>query len=140
LPERGDRRHPRAVHHHRAGVDLVRCGAVRPPQHRRGHLGAAVRPVRPDLRLLPDHDGHRAAPGQQDRGLGHEDPGLSRHLIGVTVRPGYAADTQYLYLRATASTRIKPTPNKIWWAIMTYPSPPGRSMPDQNASPPRDAG
>ena len=60
--QRGDRGHARAVHPVRAGVGRVRRAAVRPSRRRRGHPGPAVRPVQPDLRVLPDHRRHPGPP------------------------------------------------------------------------------
>src|SRR5580693_669166 len=57
VPERGDGRHARDVHRRRAGVRRLRRRALRPPQRRRGHPRAPVRPVQHDLRVLADHSG-----------------------------------------------------------------------------------
>jgi uncharacterized membrane protein HdeD (DUF308 family) len=40
-----------------------------PPRRRRGHPGPAVRPVRPDLRVLADHRRHPGPPGGRRRAV-----------------------------------------------------------------------
>ena len=53
-----------------AGHHRVRCGAVRPPRHRRDHPRPAVRPVQPDRRDLDAGAGHRTAPHRKDPAAG----------------------------------------------------------------------
>ncbi len=67
----------------RPGVRRVRRRAVRPPRRRRGHPGAAIRPVQPDLRRLPDHNRHPTAPDRAHPALRDGERGLTQDWAGM---------------------------------------------------------
>src|SRR5262249_43964346 len=79
--QRGDRGEPGEVHPHRTDGRGVRGAAVRPPERRRGHPGAAVRPVQLDLRCIADRARCAVAPDRAHRAEAHGAGRLSRRLI-----------------------------------------------------------